>query len=201
VATHSRIILIIPFLFCGCALFKSGGSEKWNRGEWADHAQNAWNVMSANLQKSQIQFSKPSKLETKFVAAHGVLGTGANRYPYIIENGQKIGGWHIGNCNGAGSATVVREAGGFWNANVGTHEVGHHLNTHARCDPANGWHPDYIRKAGAPYWPNYSAKVMLLNYEFDDASVCVLVLSDGISAMSDVREKLEDFAAKIYSEK
>lgn len=197
------IFVFFTVLLVGCSSSKSGG--RWNRGEWSDHAGNAWNTLAANVRKQGIEVRNPSRLNTKFVTADGTSGSGGNRVPYKVQNGQKLGGWHVGSCNGSGEATLVRESGGFWNLNSGTHEVGHHVNQHARCDSANNWHPSYIGKAGAPFWSFAGVKsegvsIFRLHYQFDSGNVCLLVVGGGIEIMEDSRQKLFGFAAELVGE-
>ena len=181
-------------------MFLRRSNKSWNRGDWKDHAQAAWNHYQNGLRKIGIELRRPSRLSTYFVQAEGTLGGGNDRFPYVMQRGSKVGGWWIGGCNSSASTHLVREANGFWNRNIATHEVGHHADHHARC---NGGHPAYMRQAGAPHWPYWnksrnSEGLFLLNYhtEIEGKSICMTIIEDAndITTMSSHVDKLEDLA-------
>lgn len=209
--TKQKIISLIAILFIlsissGCALFKK--DKPTFSGPWGNHAQHAWNVSTNSLKSHGIHVNKPSRLSTSFKRAEGTLGGGSDRLPYFLMNGNKIGGYLRGYCNGNATSVLAQEASGWWNVNIGTHETGHHVNNHALCDNVNNGHPDYMRtKGGMPHWPYWRGSrsidgpsIRTFHYEENGEYVCLFyVEEEGIRA--DQEKSLKIVAKEILSDK
>lgn len=188
-------------------MFLRNRNKKWYRGAWADHAKHAWNVLSAELKRRNIPVRSPSRLSTYFENAKGTFGSGPDRLPYVVFSGGEIaGGWWIGECDSAGSAHVARETDtGFWNVNIATHELAHHLEHHALCHDG---HPAYMRDAGAPHWPYWRGSrseendISLFNrhVKIDDQEICITFIENtsiGVSSSGLRKDRVEQIAREL----
>ena len=196
-------------LLSGCSVFDGGKKKKTFSGPWAGHAKAAWNAHANMLRNNGIPVRSPSPLTTSFVTSTGTMGGGNDRFPYVVRNGKKLGGWLKGSCNTSASVVMVREAGGFFNANIATHEVGHHINNHALCLGDRNGHPHYMGdKGGMPHWPywlgarsvGFGYRVSPIGYDYEDGDyVCLLVVSGAFSALSEdqLKDSLSSFALEI----
>jgi len=192
-------LFLATFFLSSCVFFRDEKKEIF-KGPWKDHAQNAWNYYARELPKRGIQLKKPSSLNTKFREAEGTLGRGEDRFPYFTMDGGKIGGYLSGYCNGGATTVLAREISGWWNRNVGTHEVGHHANNHSLCSGENKGHPDEF-KGVAPHWPYWrgrgDVRAFHYSYEKDGNFVCVLFVEDINSRKFLTKEQLDDIAEKL----
>lgn len=196
------ILFIITTLFLtSCAFFRK--DPPTFSGPWASHAQAAWDHYVVQLPKKGISLRKPSPLVTSFKQAEGTLGRGEDRFPYFMMDSKKIGGYLRGYCNGKGSTVIAKESGGWWNRNVGTHEVGHHANNHSLCNTNNNGHPDEF-KGIAPHWPYWTGRgdVRVFNYSYSDEetgeTICIIFVEEASFERSTFDEKeFEDIAKKL----
>jgi hypothetical protein len=210
--TVKKLLYLFTFLLLlntGCKSGSGGGGSGFS-GPWAAHAQNAWNVTERRLEAKGIDVRSHGKIVTKFVQAEGTLGSGSNRFPYAIVNGRKLGGWALGGCNGHHTLTLVKEANGFWNVNIGTHETGHAVNNFARCGTEKDGHPDYMRTVGGmPSWPYWTGRssvgdpltVPLYAEDSLGNTICaVLILEPGESLPQDVDTLALDLLSEILKQ-
>jgi hypothetical protein len=149
------------------ALVTGCRSNDGNKGAWDDHAKHAIDVGRAGLEKNGVQVSGNPKPVTKFIQADGVY---KGVWPYVNQQGGMVGGYWVGNCGYAGTATLAK-SGPLWNRNTGTHEAHHALEAFAKCE---GGHPDYMRKyAGSPDWPYFTGNFALLSISQTEAGQMV----------------------------
>jgi hypothetical protein len=176
------LLMFLTALFLTSCMFFKKEDKSTFVGPWAEHAENAWNYAKAKLNDKGIQVRNPSKLTTKFQNAEGTLGSGEDRFPYFIVNGQKLGGYLRGTCNGSAITVLAKEIAGWWNRNIGTHEVCHHVNNHALCGTEKNGHPNYLLGI-APHWPYWMGRDINLNiktfhYQEGEEFVCFIYIDD-----------------------
>lgn len=185
----------------GCSMLRSGSGKKNFAGQWAGDAQTSWNIVAGDLKARGIAVRSVTHLNTHYEQANGTMGGGHDRLPYKNVNGGRIGGWYTGTCGSGGDATVIREAGGWSNPNIKTHEVAHAVDAHARCE---GGHPGYIR---APHWPHWRNGAYALHYQIDGSDVCLVVIEEapeGLNALAEpdreaARRQFEAFARSLVA--
>ena len=176
-----------------CVIFRRNKRPTFD-GDWRDHAQNAWNYYETQLGRKGIRLRSPSRLMTSFRNAEGTLGRGEDRFPYFNMQGSKVGGYLIGGCNGSASSVLAREESGWWNRNIGTHEVGHHANNHSLCSTINGGHPNEFIGI-APHWPYWSGRgdVRVFNYTYLDEEhgdyICITFVDEASNERAFIDEE------------
>lgn len=199
-----RLLFLGLLYLTACRTGGDGGGPGFY-GPWADHARNAWLTTERRLEVKGIDVRPFKKVVTKFERAVGTLGRGNDRFPYMLRGADKLGGFAIGECNGNHTMTLAKEADGFWNVNIGTHEIGHGVNNFARCGREKGSHPDYMRTAGGmPHWPYWNGRqdlgVFVLPLTHTDTqgnSICVMLL---LEPGESVPQSVDTLAADILSE-